>query len=92
MIEKHTLFGIPVIVHPAIKPVPAIQIDPDFKWCSDEFRAKHNAWLLERFGTVRQMLMMTDPSSGQQIVVMSPEEFKALRENYVTTPGARMNT
>lgn len=29
---------------------PKIQIDPQFKWCSDEFRSRMNSWLAERFG------------------------------------------
>jgi len=46
------ILGFPVYINPLLDDLapPKISISPDFKWCSDEFRAKHNAWLLERFG------------------------------------------
>lgn len=37
-------------VYEAPEPQPVIQIPDEFKFCSDEFRAKHNLWLLETFG------------------------------------------
>jgi hypothetical protein len=30
---------------------PKLQLSPDFKWCTPEFRAETDRWLLERFGT-----------------------------------------
>ena len=30
---------------------PVLQIDPEFKWCSDECRRDTNLWLLKMFGT-----------------------------------------
>lgn len=74
-----TLYGMKVVVNPNIPRLPAIQIDPKFEWCSDEFRAKHNAWLLERFGYVDQVLFMTEPFSGQQVVMMRPQHYAMLK-------------
>lgn len=59
--------GLKVVVNEYIKPVPYLQIAPDFKWCSDEFRAKHNAWLLERFGAYDPVYMI-----GRDTAVVSP--------------------
>lgn len=44
--------GLPVHVHPLADSLaaPKIQISPKFEWCTDEYRAKHNKWLLDRFG------------------------------------------
>lgn len=50
---------------------PAVQMHPDCDldelWCTREFRAKTNAWLLERFGTVPVAYFLTD----QQMLAMS---------------------
>jgi hypothetical protein len=43
--------GIPVVENRHIQPVPVLQLSPNFKWCSEEFRAETNAWLLDLFGT-----------------------------------------
>lgn len=69
-----TLFGMKVIVSPVIQPVPVLQISPDFKWCSDEFRAKHNAWLLERFGTKDVVYVMNGDTA-----VISPRHAAMIR-------------
>lgn len=31
---------------------PVLQLDPSFKFCSQEFRDELNEWLLKRFGTI----------------------------------------
>ncbi|MEN6540851.1 MAG: hypothetical protein ABFC67_14685 [Mizugakiibacter sp.] len=63
-----------IVVSPLIKPVPVLQIDPHFKWCTDEYRAKHNAWLLERFGTKEVAFVL----NGDTIAV-SPQHAAMLR-------------
>ena len=40
---------IPVISIP-LNIVPKIQISPDFKWCTDEFRDEMDGWLIRMFG------------------------------------------
>ncbi len=57
--------GMRVVVSPLITPVPKIQIRADFKWCSDEFRANFNQWLLDEFGTKEVAYMI----SGGTIVI-----------------------
>lgn len=42
--------GMRVVESPLLGLIPKIQISPDFKWCSDEFRAETNRWFLEQFG------------------------------------------
>lgn len=46
-----TLTGVKIVISVNIPEVPVLQISPSFEWCTDAYRAKHNAWLLERFGT-----------------------------------------
>lgn len=64
--------GITIRVSPLIHPVPALQIDPKFQWCTDAYRAKHNAWLLERFGVVHPNYMIGG------VMFMSPESYDTL--------------
>jgi len=46
----NSIYGMPVYeVQPKYEPV--LQISKDFKWLTDEARAKHNAYLLKTFGT-----------------------------------------
>jgi len=45
-----SLFGISVTESRFIPRVPVLQVDPNFKWCTEEARADMNAWLVERFG------------------------------------------
>ena len=71
------LMGMKVVVSPYIKPVPVLQIAHDFIWCSDEFRAKYNAWLLERFGTFEPTYMI-----GRDTIAMSPRT-SAMLQNQV---------
>lgn len=49
--------GMRIVVSPLLGPRPVLQIDPNFKWCTDEYRAKHNAWLLERFGMTEDAII-----------------------------------
>ena len=53
-----SLNGIKVRVSANIRPVPVLQISPSFEWCTDAYRAKHNAWMLERFGTYEPAYML----------------------------------
>lgn len=70
-----TLFGMKVVVSPHIMPVPVLQIAHDFKWCSDAYRAKHNAWLLKRFGTYEPIYIMQDGT-----MAMSPKTEAQMRQ------------
>lgn len=52
--SEHTFGGFKVIKHHLIPDeAPVLQLRPDCDplWCTPEFRASTNAWLLERFGT-----------------------------------------
>ena len=71
---KMNICGMRVVVSPLVGPVPKIQIRPDFKWCSDEFRARFNKWLLDEFGTKEVAYMV----SGGTVVV-SPHMANVLR-------------
>lgn len=53
-----SLFGIKVIANPLIKPQPMLQLSHDFNAVSPEFKARFNAWLLERFGTYEPMYIV----------------------------------
>ena len=67
---------IPVMINPYIEPIAKIQIDPNFKWCSDEFRAKMNAWLKETFGTEEVAYMIDMDAigiSGGKRIMMNPK-------------------
>jgi hypothetical protein len=50
------LFGMKIYEAP--EPPPVIQIPAGFKFCSDEFRAKHDLWLLETFGRKEPIVAM----------------------------------
>jgi hypothetical protein len=52
------LSGIKIVAHPLVPKVQAVKTDPNFIWCSDEARRKHDAWLLERFGMRDQALFI----------------------------------
>lgn len=67
------LYGNKVVVSPYIVPIPVIKTDTNFKWCSDAFRAKHDAWLLERFGTYLPTYVMGDT------IVVHPETFALIK-------------
>lgn len=62
--------------------VPVLQLHPDFEWCSDEFRAQMNAWLLQRFGTQ----MVAWHVGGE--IHCAPLVYRALRDAFPTTPEA----
>jgi hypothetical protein len=67
-----TFMGLKIIRHHHIPDeAPVIQMhpncDPQGLWCTPEFRAKTNAWLLERFGTQPVAYFFTD----QQAIAMS---------------------
>lgn len=69
------LAGTRVIISPMLRPVPVLQTSPGFRWCSDTARAKHNAWLLARFGTTAPpALRLADGT-----LLVSAEAFESLR-------------
>lgn len=47
----NTLFGMKIMTSAFIRPVPVLQLSPDFNACTDEFKTEMNQWLLEMFGT-----------------------------------------
>lgn len=69
-----TFAGIQIHESPHITPVPVIKTRPDFEWCSEEFRAKHDAWLLERFGTYDPAYVVN------REIFMSPRSAAKLRQ------------
>jgi len=68
-----TLYGVRIRVSPLARR-PVLQLSPDFKWCSPEFRAKQNEWLLQMFGERDTVIPLPDGS-----IVISPEMHMALR-------------
>lgn len=67
------LFGMPVYESPLIRSVPKIQLSPGFKYCTPEFRAEMNQWLLEQFGT-KHVAYAFD---GR--LALSPEQMRLLK-------------
>lgn len=57
---------------------PVLQMDPNFKWCSDECRAEMNLWLLEMFGT-RSIVPKDTVYMFHNSFVMRPEHAVMLR-------------
>ena len=53
-----TLFGMNVMTSTLVKPVPVLQLSPDFTACTDTFKSEMNQWLLEMFGTKEVMYML----------------------------------
>lgn len=67
---EHTFGGYKVIRHHLIPDeAPVLQLHPDCDplWCTPEFRASTNLWLLDRFGTQPVAYFFT----GQQAIAMS---------------------
>lgn len=73
-----TYMGIKLVVSEHIKPVPVLQIAHDFKWCTDAYREKHNAWLLERFGTYEPVYML-----GSGTMAVSPKTMAQMRQEVI---------
>jgi hypothetical protein len=77
-----TFFGIKILPSEHVQPVPVLQLHPDFPWCTPEFRAKTNAWLLERFGTM-EVAYMFDPRAlglaGSPGFLMNPKHVAMLK-------------
>ena len=57
-----TLFGLNVITSNLVKPVPVLQLRPDFTACTDKFKDEMNRWLLEMFGTKKVAYMIDSRS------------------------------
>ncbi len=47
----NTLFGMNVMTSSLVRPVPVLQLAPDFTACTEDFRQEMNNWLLDMFGT-----------------------------------------
>lgn len=59
---------------------PILQLSKDFKWVSDEFRAKQNAYLLKKFGTRDVSIVPLDMAlmfNGN--IMLRPEQAAILR-------------
>jgi hypothetical protein len=65
--------GLNIIESPHVLPVPVLQIDPQFEWCTPAQRAKTNQWLLDTFGTKRVAYMF----NGN--VLVSPAQAARIR-------------
>lgn len=67
-----SFMGFKIITSPYIPDtVPAVQMHPDCDpqglWCTPEFRAETDRWLLEKLGTKEVAFIMTD----QQMIAVS---------------------
>lgn len=49
--------------------LPVLQVSPTFKWCSDEARARMNAWLRERFGTQEHVFFFGGRAVASRAVI-----------------------
>jgi hypothetical protein len=84
-----TLFGVRVVESRFLEDRPVLQLDPEFKWCSDEFRAKQNKWLLDMFGTqstaylidtkALQVAALDYEKVEARILALSPTSFAKLK-------------
>jgi len=54
------LGGRKVVVSPLLEAGPVIKIPDHFQWCTDEYRARHNKWLLERFGAKEDRMVSSE--------------------------------
>ena len=77
-----TLNGVKIVVSANIPEVPVLQIRPSFEWCTDAYRAKHNAWLLERFGTYEPVYRL---GSGE--LVMSQNLLERMKQQLMSYPS-----
>jgi hypothetical protein len=79
----NSVFGaIKFVESPFVQPVPVLQLHPDFPWCTPEFRAKTNAWLLERFGMQEVAYMFQSGTFGVnngRLFVANPKQLAILR-------------
>jgi len=72
--------GMPVIEHqPTFEPV--LQIRPEFRHCSDEFRNRMNSWLLRRFGSYDTSILKPCEVFilNNQTIIARPEVTSILR-------------
>ena len=80
-----TLFGMNVMTSALVRPVPVLQLSPDFNACTDTFKAEINRWLLEMFGTKEVMYVI-----GKDTLVMNHamlEKVKREIPNHWTAPN-----
>ena len=79
--NTNTLLGLNIIESPHVQPVPVLQLRPQFVWCSDEFRAEMNAWLLEMFGTKEVMYVFDGRALGLNSsgIFMNPKHIAMIK-------------
>lgn len=70
-----SLFGMKIVSHSLIPPVPKIQLSRSFNACSPEFKAEMNAWLLDTFGTYIPTYII-----GGNTIVCDPRIVAKLKE------------
>ena len=70
-----SLFGMNIMTSALVRPVPRIQLSPEFN-CSDSVRTDMNAWLLEMFGTKEVMYRM-----GDDTLVLSYDTLKKVKQS-----------
>lgn len=68
------LTGVKVMISPYILPIAVLKIRHDFGWCTEEFRASYDTWLLDLFGTKEVAYII----SGDTLAV-SPSHYAMLR-------------
>lgn len=76
------LRGVKIVVSTHIPEVPVLQISPSFEWCTDAYRAKHNAWLLERFGTYEPAYLL-----GNGELLVSQNTLERMKSQLQTYPN-----
>ncbi len=71
------LYGRNIVVSNLLKPIPKIQLRPDFQWCSEDFRRDFNAWLLEEFGAREVAILIP----GTNTLVVDPGSFAKIKSS-----------
>jgi len=74
MNQQSQLFGKPIMLDDNLTKRPVIQLDPNFKWCTPEFRAERNQWLADVFGYHHAVIDTGD------MIIMSSEAYLAIRK------------
>lgn len=80
---NNRLFGMEVVVSqwlPDTKQI--IELDVNFKWCSDEFREKQNKYLSDTFGSNMCYLTGKHPLTGRNIIITSAANALAFKNAY----------
>ena len=86
--KMNTLFGMKVMTSALVRPVPVLQLSPDFNACTDTFKAEINQWLLEMFGTQEVMYMI-----GKDTLVLNQSMLAKIKQsipNHWTAPNMKL--